>query len=125
METPNRPQISRAESQVLGVVLELGQATVQQVLDSLPPSRQVGYATVQTLLRRLEKKGYLGHTSQGRAHVFEPIGDAEEIRAESVDDFVDRLYGGEALPLVQGLVRRGRISPEDIERLRRLLDEEN
>ncbi len=70
------------------------QWTVQQVLEQLPEDRKIGYATVQTLLRRLEKKGYLKHERQGKAHVFSEATNKEEVISRTVGDFLTRLFGG-------------------------------
>lgn len=114
--------VSPAETEVLRIVWQLGQATVQAVADHLPPDRGIAYATVQTLLRRLEKKGYLKHRAEGKAHVFIPAARKEQVIQRSVRDFLDRLFGGDPLPLVQHLAAHGQITAEDIERLRCTLD---
>ncbi|MFQ6036597.1 MAG: BlaI/MecI/CopY family transcriptional regulator, partial [Sedimentisphaerales bacterium] len=73
------PAVSPAETEILRLVWQLDKATVQQVCDSLPTRRKIAYATVQTLLRRLEKKGYLRHHIRGKAHVFFPAVKAEAV----------------------------------------------
>lgn len=60
------PALSPAETEVLRIVWQSGQATVQRVLDGLPRDRGIAYATVQTLLRRLERKGYVAHERGAR-----------------------------------------------------------
>jgi len=115
--------VSRAETEVLTIVWHLGQATVQQVADQLPADRGIAYATVQTLLRRLEKKGYIKHRIEGKAHVFIPAARKEQVIQRSVRDFLDRLFGGDPLPLVQHLAAHGHITAEDIERLKDLIKE--
>lgn len=114
--------LSPAETEVLRLVWELKGATVQQVVDQLPPERAITYATVQTLLRRLEKKGYLTHQTKGKAHVFTAVAKKEEVISRTVGDFVNRLFGGDPLPLVQYLAEHGKISGEDIDRLRDLIE---
>ena len=96
--------------------------TVQQVSERLPPQRKIAYATVQTLLRRLEKKGYVRHRSEGKAHVFFPAVQQEHVIKRSVNDFLERLFGGDPIPLVQHLAEHGRIDAEDIERLKKLIE---
>ena len=115
------PALSPAETEVLRIVWQLGRATVQQALDHLPPDRRIAYATVQTLLRRLEKKGYVTHQVEGKAHVFEPAVRREDVIRRTVGDFVDRLFGGDPVPLLLHLADRTDLSAEDVERLRRIL----
>ena len=114
--------LSPAETEILQIVWKLGQGTVQQVLDSLPGQRNIAYATVQTLLRRLEKKGYLAHEAKGKAHIFRPMVGKDMVLKSAVNGFLDRLFGGDAVPLVQYLAENRHISAEDIEHLKTLLD---
>jgi BlaI family penicillinase repressor len=115
--------VSPAETEVLRIVWGLGKATVQEVLENLPSERDIAYATVQTLLRRLEKKGYLRHRNQSRAHVFEPAVESDKVIQRSVSDFLERLFGGDALGLMQYLAQHGEVSEADIERLKSLIEE--
>jgi predicted transcriptional regulator len=116
--------ISPAETEILRLVWQLGEATVQQICDSLPAERNIAYATVQTLLRRLEKKGHLKHRTKGKAHVFCPATKREEVITRSVNDFLGRLFGGDPIPLMHYLAEHGKISAEDIETLKRLIEKE-
>jgi len=116
------PPVSPSETEVLRIVWQLEGATVQEVVGKLPAKRKIAYATVQTLLRRLEKKGYLKHHCRGKAHVFSAAVRSKEVIKKSVGDFLDRLFGGDAVPLIQYLAEHGKIRTRDIERLKRLLD---
>ncbi len=124
MTRKNLPALSPSETEILRLVWQLDKATVQQVCDSLPAKRKIAYATVQTLLRRLEKKGYLKHRTRGKAHVFSAAVKRESVVKRSVGDFLDRLFGGDPIPLMQYLAEHGKISADDIEKLKRLTDKE-
>ena len=113
--------VSPAETEVLRLVWQLNKATVQNVCDSLPAKRKITYATVQTLLRRLERKGYLKHHLQGKAHVFFAAVKSEKVIKRSVSDFLDRLFGGDPVPLMQYLAEHGKIDADDIEKLKQLI----
>ncbi len=115
--------MSPAETEILRLVWQLGAATVQQVHEALPAGRKVAYKTVQTLLRRLEEKGYLTHKIEGKAHVFCPAVKREAVVKRTVLDFLDRLFGGDPKPLMHFLAEEGRIDAEDIDELKRLIDE--
>ena len=116
------PALSPAETEILRLVWKLKKATVQQVCDKLPGKRKITYATVQTMLRRLEKKGYIKHNVQGKAHVFFAVVKSEEVIKRSVGDFLDRLFGGDPVPLMQYLAEHGKIDADDIARLKKLID---
>ncbi len=118
------PSLSASETEILRLVWTLGEGTVQQVCERLPARRKITYATVQTLLRRLERKGYVRHRSEGKAHVFFPAVQQEHVIKRSVNDFLERLFGGDPIPLVQHLAEHGRIDAEDIEKLKKLIEGE-
>jgi BlaI family penicillinase repressor len=115
--------LSPAETEILRLVWQIERATVQKVCDRLPARRTIAYATVQTLLRRLEAKGYVKHDVEGKAHVFFPAVKRDDVVKRSVGDFIERLFGGDPIPLVQYLAEHGKITAEDIERLKRLVDD--
>ena len=113
--------MSPTETEILRLVWELNEATVQQIRDQLPSDRSLAYNTVQTLLCRLEQKGYLKHHLKGRAHVFSALVKPREVIKTTVRDFLGRLFGGDPKPLVQFLAEDGKLDEEDIKRLRKLI----
>lgn len=125
MTKKSLPALSPAETEILRLIWLLGSGTVQQVCEKLPPKRRIAYATVQTLLRRLEKKGYLAHESQGKAHVFSPATKREEVIKRTVGDFVDRLFGGDPVPLMLHLADHSKLDAEDLKRLKKLFAKDN
>jgi BlaI family penicillinase repressor len=116
--------LSRAETEILALLWGLGKGAVQDVCDILPSKRQIAYATVQTLLRRLESKGYVTHEVKGKAYVFRPSIKREEVIKRTVGDFVDRLFGGDPVPLLLHLANHSGLNPADVKRLKKLLERE-
>jgi predicted transcriptional regulator len=117
-----RPGMSKGEMEVARVLWSLGNATVREVHAGFPPGREIDFTTVQTYLRRLEAKGYVRVAFQGRTRVYSPRVKPQTVIREALDDLVDRLFGGEALPLVRHLIEDHGISDADVTELRRLLD---
>lgn len=118
-----RAALSRAEMQVVHLVWELNGATVREVLEALPSDRKVDYKTVQTYLRRLEAKGYVTSTRDGRTRVYSAKARPGQVIKETVNDFVGRLFGGNPLPLMEHLIQEEGLSGDDIDRLRDMLDQ--
>ena len=114
--------MSPAETEILRLLWELNEATVQQVRDQLPADRKLAYNTVQTLLNRLERKGYLKHRVEGRSHIYLPSVKQKVVIKTTVSDFLSRLFNGDPKPLVQFLAEDGKIDEEDINRLRELIN---
>lgn len=117
-----RPALSRGEMEVARVLWDLKSATVRQVYEAFPAERRIDFTTVQTYLRRLETKGYVKAALDGRTRVYSPRVKPQTVIRETLDDLVDRLFGGEALPLVRHLIEDRGISDADLAELRELLD---
>jgi BlaI family transcriptional regulator, penicillinase repressor len=116
--------LSPSETEILRLLWDAGSGTVQAIADRLPADRKIAYATVQTLLRRLESKGYVRHRLVGKAHVFEPLEGKDKVIQSAVGSFLQRLFGGDAVPLVMHLARHRKLTLEDVERLKQLIEED-
>jgi predicted transcriptional regulator len=100
----------------------LGQATVRQVHQAFPDDREIDFATVQTYLRRLETKGYVSGRLEGRTRIYSPKVQPRKVIGKTIDDLIERLFGGETLPLVRHLIEDRGISQADLAELRQLID---
>ncbi len=109
--------------EIARIVWDLQKATVREVLDALPEGRDINYKTVQTFLRRLEAKGYLSSKRNGRSLVYTAKVRPNQVIHETVKDFVGRLFDGEALPLVEHLIREQGLESQDIDQLRTMLND--
>ena len=117
-----RAALSKGEMEVARVVWLLGQATVRQTHEAIPSERKMDIATVQTYLRRLDVKGYVRSSLAGHTRVYTAKVQPTTVIRETVEDLIDRLFGGESLPLMQHLIEDRGINADEIAQLRRLLD---
>lgn len=116
------------ELAIMKVVWRLGTATVREVHDVLRREHRddLAYTTVLTMMRILEQKGVLAKepAPDSRAHRFKPVRTQRQVMQVMVREFVDRVFDGAADSLVLHLVKDRRLSAQDREEIRRLLDEE-
>lgn len=119
----DRMPLSKGEMEVARVLWGLGQATVRQVHEAFPPERAIDFSTVQTYLRRLDAKGYVRTWLDGRTRVYATQVKATTVIRETVNDLVDRLFGGHALPLVRHLIEEHGVDETEMAALRKLLDQ--
>lgn len=117
----DRPSLSKGELEIARLLWEIGPATVRQAFEALPKSRKMDFTTVQTYLRRLESKGYASSKLEGRLRVYASKAKARTVIRDTVNDLVQRLFGGEKLPLVRHLIEDGDIEAEDLAELRKLI----
>ncbi|MEM8679890.1 MAG: BlaI/MecI/CopY family transcriptional regulator [Planctomycetota bacterium] len=118
----DRKPLSKAEMEIARILWGLGEATVRQVHDALPSTRDLDYTTVQTYLARLESKGYLKYNIVDRSKVYSARIRPGRVIGEAIDDFVSALFGGESLPLIRHLLSQQDITAAELEELRRLID---
>lgn len=116
------PRFTDRELDVMAVLWDRGDATVAEVQERLPDA--LAYTTVLTVLRTLEEKGHVGHREEGRAYRYHPLVDRKAAGATVLTRLVDRVFGGSAELLLTQLVRERKLSDEELERMRRLLEEE-
>ncbi|MCA9058828.1 MAG: BlaI/MecI/CopY family transcriptional regulator [Planctomycetaceae bacterium] len=119
----DRPGLSKGEMEVARVLWELKKATVREVHDAMPSERAMDFSTVQTYLRRLESKGYVKAELEGRIRIYTPRVRPATVIRETVGELVDRLFGGETLPLMRHLIEDGRVSSDELAALRQMIDE--
>ncbi len=108
------------ELDVMSVLWDEKSATVAEVRSRI--SDRLAYTTVLTILRTLEQKGYVGHTDEGRAHRYHPLVEREKAGASALPRMLDTLFGGSAELLLTHLVRDRRLSRDELDNMRKLLD---
>lgn len=113
---------TEAETEILAVLWRQGPCTVRQVHEALEPVRGVGYTTVLKLLQIMMDKGLVERDDSKRTHVYEASVPPEEMQGRFVDDLVERIFGGSVEALVMRALQRKAPPPEELERIRRLLD---
>jgi len=115
--------LPETELAILKALWEKEGATIRDLTDLLYPGGDVAhYATVQSLLDRLEEKGYVVRERLGRAHRFSAAVSREEFVGERLRSIARKLCGGSLTPLLTHLVRhKGKLSEKEEEELRSLI----
>jgi len=114
--------LTEAELRVMNVLWSKGPATVQQVQDSLSADHDLAYNSVLTTIRILEKKGYLKHTKDGRAHIYRPVIAREDASRSEVRHLVSRFFGNSHNSLLMNLLQEKNLDAEEIKELRQILE---
>ncbi len=114
--------LTDAELRVMKVLWDKGSGTVQQVLDSIDEKPALAYNSILTTIRILERKGYLKHSKDGRAHVYQPVVRQEDATRTEIRHLVSRFFRNSHEDLVLNILEDQGIQPEELERLRKMLD---
>ena len=109
---------------IIDVLWEKGEATVAEVQEALLEHRGLAMTTVATLLSRLEKRGVAGHRTDGRQYVYRSLVSRDDVRDSMVSALTDRLFRGEVTALMSHLLTASAISPGDLARVRKMIEQE-
>ena len=114
-------ELSAAQLEIMNVIWEHGEATISDVWRELCQRRKVARATVQTVIFRLEEKGWLQHREIGQAFMFSAAVDQQDNRRSLVANLCDRAFGGSAEGLVWALLDDRGVGKKELERIRELI----
>jgi BlaI family penicillinase repressor len=124
MEVPPRQSetLTEAELRIMNVLWLKGAGTVQLILDSLAEKPALAYNSVLTTIRVLERKGYVKHSKDGRAHVYAPLVGRKEATRSEIRHLVGRFFKNSHEQLVLNLLEDRGIEAEELARLRAMLE---
>ena len=122
MPKPELPPLSESQLEILNIVWDQGKATVGQIRKVLAKRRSVSRATVSTMVTRLEEKGWLRHQIVGGTFLYSPTQPREKVLSRLVHRLVDAAFQGSAEGLVLTILEGGRLSAEEVERIKAMLE---
>lgn len=102
------------EMEILHHVWDIGEATGNDVLDRIRKTRNLAYTTVITVLKNLVKKGYLKYRKEGRTYIYSAAMEPDSVRRNLVNDLVRKVFKGSSSGLIQMLVEKEDLSPDQI-----------
>lgn len=122
MPPKKSPTLTEAELRLMEVLWQNGPASVHQLLEALPPKPALAYNSVLTTIRVLEKKGYVEHIKDGRAHVYMPLVGREDATRFEIRNLVSRFFKNSHELLMLNLLEDKTIDAEELKRLRELME---
>ncbi len=127
MKTTQKPRpknLGEAEHAVMDYVWKHGPISAEVCREALHSTRPMKESTVRTMLRRLEDKGYVTHSIEGRTYIYQAAEPSVNVAARAVKHLIDRLCGGSAEELVIGMVDNAVLTPGQLERLAKRIAEQ-
>ncbi|MCU1294508.1 MAG: transcriptional repressor, CopY family [Bryobacterales bacterium] len=116
-------QLTEAELSLMNALWDKRQGSVGEIAEAVDADPPLAYTTVLTTLRILENKGYVRHTKQGRAFVYEPTIDRDQASSGAVRHLLKRFFNDSPELLVANLLKDEGLRHRDFEKLRKLLAE--
>jgi predicted transcriptional regulator len=114
--------LTEAELRLMEVLWQKGTATVQQVMENLDEKSPLAYNSVLTTIRILEKKGYVKHQKDGRAHAYTPLVEREEATRSEIRRLVNRFFGNSHELLVLNILKDQTVDAAELQRLRKMME---
>ena len=116
-------ELTKAEEQIMQVLWRLGRGLVKDILDELPEPKPA-YNTVSTIVRILEKKGFVSYKAYGKTHEYFPVVAVNEYRREYLRSLVRRYFGNSYQELVSFFAKDRNLTLSELEEIRASLAEE-
>ncbi len=116
-------ELSEAQMEIMQVVWEHGETTVALVLKELRQRRQLSRNTVQTMLSRLDKKGWLDHRQDGNTFYYCAAVPRDQALRDVTGRLVDTAFAGSPEGLVMALLGGRGLSKKEAERIQEMIDE--
>jgi predicted transcriptional regulator len=114
--------LTEAELRIMNVLWLKGSGTVQLILDSLLQKPALAYNSVLTTIRVLERKGYVKHSKDGRAHVYAPLVGQKDATRSEIRHLASRFFKDSHEQLVLNILEDRGIEAKDLDRLREMLE---
>jgi predicted transcriptional regulator len=123
MATKKERGLTAAQLEMMEVVWASGEVGVAEVWKALAARRPIARNTVQTTLARLHERGWLKARAEGNAFLYSAARPRRSVLARMVGRLVDTAFGGSPSGLVAAIVESRRLSGEEAERIRRIIDD--
>lgn len=122
MEEAAKTLLTDTELELMLILWKLQEASVHDVIAALPATRSMAYTTASTIIRILEKKGFVANRKQGKAHLYSPTITKKDYEGRTLGHVVGRLFENTPVALVARLIDDHKLSAKEIAELKRLLD---
>ena len=116
-------QLTKAEEQIMQILWQMEKAFVKDIIVDLPDPKPA-YNTVSTIVRILEKKGFVGYRAYGKTHEYFPLVDKKEYTRKFLRNFVNNYFSNSYKQMVSFFAREENMTISEMEEIRRMIDME-
>lgn len=109
--------LTEAEQRLMEIVWSAGPATVGSIVEAIPQAERPAYNTVQTIMKILERKGYVEHRAEGRAFVYQAVVDRDAAARTALSHLMQRFFGGSPRALALNLIEGDHLSDDELDEL--------
>lgn len=113
-------QLTRAEEEVMLILWDKGKAFVRDILDAMPEPKPA-YNTVSTIIRILEKKGFVGYNAYGKTHEYFPVVAKEEYRKFEMEQLIGNYFENSLSELVSFFVKDKKVDARELDEIMQII----
>lgn len=114
-------ELTKAEEQLMQVLWDLQKAFVKEVMDELPEPKPA-YNTVSTVIRILETKGFVNHTTFGKSHQYHPIISKEEYKSFATEKLLNGYFENSVESMFSFFVKKEKIDLAEADQIMKLIE---
>lgn len=122
MDNARKPLLTETELELMLILWKLEEASVHDVIAGLPKSRAMAYTSASTIIRILEKKGFVASRKEGKGHLYSPLLTKQDYESRTLGHVMGRLFESTPVAMVARLINDHKLSAQEIAELKRLLD---
>jgi len=115
------PSLTKAEEEIMQIIWQLDRCLVRDVIEKLGDP-DIPHSTVSSVVRILEKKGFVGHKAYGKTHEYFPTIAKEDYAQHGVKNLMEKYFGGSPKKLVSFLVQSEDLNLKELNELLKSLD---
>jgi predicted transcriptional regulator len=114
-------ELTKKEEEVMQAVWQLKEVFVKDIIMYLDPTNSIPYNTISSIVRILEKKGYVGYKAFGKTYQYYPLISKMQYRKFSFSRVLDNYFDDSVENLLSFMVKEKKLSAEDIEKIEELI----
>ncbi len=117
-------ELTKAEEQIMQILWDIKRGFVKDILEKIPEPKPA-YNTVSTIVRILEKKGFVGYTAYGKTHEYHPLISKDSYKSQTLKAMMADYFNGSFKSLVSFFAKENNLDIKDMEELLRYISEED
>lgn len=114
-------RLTRAEEDIMQIIWQLERCLVKDIIEAMGQD-DIPHSTIASVVRILEKKGFVGHKAYGKTHEYFPIISKEDYAQSNLSSMMDKYFGGSPQNLVSFLVEKDRLGLQELNELYKALN---
>src|SRR5471030_3033669 len=116
-------RMGKVQHRIMQFLWERGEATAREISDYVTATEAISHSTVQTLLRKLEKKNAVSHVERERVFYFSPTADRADVTSSTTREFLNRVFQGSATSLVSHILEHEKVSQDELQQLHKMIEQ--